>query len=98
MSGNGADLGHIAAMLQQVLSNQGAHSQQLGNLGSRMTGVEGRLDSLERDMRDVKGQITGLRQTVVEYHSAVLGHGMLISELDERLRRVEQHLGLSPAA
>ena len=40
-------------------------------------------------------QIAGLRRAVVDYHSAVLGHGMLISELEARVRRMEQHLGLS---
>ena len=39
-------------------------------------------------------QIVGLRRAVVEYHSAVLGHGILISEFEARLRRVEQHLNL----
>jgi len=28
----------------------------------------------------------------------VLGHGILISELDERVRRIEQHLNLPPVA
>jgi len=32
------------------------------------------------------------------YHLAVIGHGVLISELEGRLRGVEQHLGLSPTA
>jgi len=32
--------------------------------------------------RDLGEQIVGLRRAVVEYHSAVLGHGVLISELD----------------
>jgi hypothetical protein len=35
---------------------------------------------------------------LAEYHSSVLGHGILISELDARLRRVETHLGLPPDA
>jgi hypothetical protein len=29
---------------------------------------------------------------VIEYHSAVVGHGLIISELEERVRRLEQHL------
>ena len=36
-----------------------------------------------------------IRRAVAEYHSAVLGHGILISDLGARLRRMEQHLGLS---
>ena len=34
-------------------------------------------------------QIVGLRRAVVEYHSSVVGHGVLISDLDERVRRLE---------
>jgi len=46
---------------------------------------------MEKDTRD---QIVGLRRAVIEYHSAVVGHGVLISELEARVRRVEQHLNL----
>ena len=45
--------------------------------------------------KDVGDQIVGLRRAVVEYHSAVIGHGVLISELEARMRRVEQHLNIS---
>jgi hypothetical protein len=41
-------------------------------------------------------QIEGLRQTVVQYHSSVVGHGFLISDLEARVRRVERHLDLPP--
>jgi len=41
-------------------------------------------------------QIVGLRRAVVEYHPVVIGHGVLISELEARVRRVEQHLNLPP--
>jgi hypothetical protein len=47
------------------------------------------------DLHD--GQAT-LRQTFTEYHSSVIGHGILISQLEDRVRRIEQHLTLSPAA
>ncbi len=46
--------------------------------------------------RDLGDQIVGLRRAVVEYHSVVIGHGVLISELEARVRRVEQHLNLPP--
>ena len=44
----------------------------------------------------MRSHIGGLRQQVTEYHSSVLGHGILISELDQRVRRLEEHLGLPP--
>ncbi len=44
--------------------------------------------------KELSDQIVGLRCAVVEYHSAVIGHGVIISELEARLRRVEQQLNL----
>jgi hypothetical protein len=44
--------------------------------------------------KETSEQIAGLRRAVVEYHSVVLGHGILISELEARVRRLEQHVGL----
>jgi signal transduction histidine kinase len=46
--------------------------------------------------KDLSEQIVGLRRAVVEYHTSVIGHGIIISELEARLRRVEQHLALPP--
>jgi len=36
--------------------------------------------------------IVGVRRALVEYHSSAVGHGMLISGLQDRVRRLEQHL------
>jgi hypothetical protein len=52
------------------------------------------LITLEKRLSD---RITHLNRAVVEYHSSAVGHGVLISEFEERLRRVEQHLKLPPA-
>jgi len=46
---------------------------------------------LEKRLSD---QIVGLRRAVMEYHSSTIGHGVLMTEMDDRLRRVEQHLNL----
>ncbi len=46
---------------------------------------------LEKRLGD---QITTLRRAVMEYHSTTIGHGVLYSEIDERVRRIEQHLKL----
>ena len=34
-------------------------------------------------------RIVGLRRAVVEYHSVVVGHGLMISEHEERIKRLE---------
>ena len=44
--------------------------------------------------KELTEQIVGLRRAVVEYHTSVIGHGVLISELEARMRRVELHLNL----
>jgi hypothetical protein len=59
--------------------------------------MSGRLDNHERKLDDLVVGLADLRATVTNYHSAVLGHGILISELDERVRRIERHLKLEPA-
>jgi hypothetical protein len=46
--------------------------------------------------KETREQIVGLRRAVIEYHSSVVGHGLLISEHEERLRRIEQVLDLPP--
>ena len=46
------------------------------------------------DNKATRDQIVGLRRAVIEYHSVVVGHGILISELEARVRRMEQHLNL----
>ena len=51
------------------------------------------LMTLEKRLSD---RINYLNRAVMEYHSSAVGHGMLISEFEERLLRVEQHLKLPP--
>jgi hypothetical protein len=51
----------------------------------------------ETEHKATREQVAGLRRAVVEYHSAVIGHGVLISDLDARVRRLEQKAGFSDA-
>lgn len=68
--------------------------------------TDAKINSLRADIasdlvllrKELGDQIVGLRRAVMEYHSSAVGHGILISELEERVRRVEQHLNLPPLA
>jgi hypothetical protein len=51
-----------------------------------------------RQLADLTHGQTTLRQTLTEYHSSVIGHGILFSQLEDRVRRIEHHLNLPPAA
>src|SRR5271157_5345349 len=63
------------------------------DVASDILATNAKIDASRKELSD---QIVGLRRAVVEYHSVVIGHGVLISEFEARLRRVEQHL--NPAA
>ena len=49
--------------------------------------------SLEKRLGD---RISHLNRAVMEYHSSAVGHGVFISEFEDRPRRVEQHLKIPP--
>lgn len=80
-----------------------ATKTDLADLRSEMTSLRADVatDMIDtrKEMGGIKGElgdkIVGLRRAVVEYHTSVIGHGVLISELEARLRRVEQHLNLA---
>ena len=104
-SGNEADLGHIISMLGNVITAQQEMRAELRDHGGKLDALDAGLREVRADIADVRGdiaevrtEVSGLRQALIEYHSAVIGHGVLISELEARLRRVEQHLNLPPAA
>jgi hypothetical protein len=69
-------------------------------MADNKTELKSDINSLRADLtstrKELGEQIVGLRRAVVEYHSSTIGHGILISELEARMRRVEQHLNLPP--
>lgn len=74
----------------------------IGRLDQKIERVDQKIDILRADvasdLADVEKrlgeQIAYLRRAVMEYHSSTIGHGVLLSEFEERLRRVEQRLGI----
>ncbi len=80
--GNGTDLNTIVAMLSQVLSKLMVLEQSVG--------------VLKQDTAAVKQDVGSLTSKLEFYHSSVMGHGIMLTELDQRLRRVEHQLGLPP--
>jgi ABC-type transporter Mla subunit MlaD len=49
-------------------------------------------------LQDLTSDVAGLREALTHYHATVLGHGILYGELEERVRRIERHLKIEPAA
>ena len=73
-------------------------------LENKVEDVRSEVHSLRADVasdlmtmdKHLEERIAGLRRAVMEYHSSAIGHGVLISELEERVRRIERHLDLAP--
>jgi hypothetical protein len=91
----------ILRMLRDIRAEIGEMRAEMADVHAVMA-TKSDLNSLRADVasdiatirKEVGEQIAGLRRAVVEYHSSVVGHGILISELEARMRRVEQHLNL----
>jgi len=68
----------------------------LANVAADIHELDAKIDiKTEAVRKDLSDQIVGLRRrAVIEYHSAVIGHGTVIADLEARMRRVEQSLGL----
>ncbi len=88
------DIGDIKSDVRTLKAEMQSQRQDIAtksDLHSLRADVASDMLTMQKDTRD---PIVGLRRAVVEYHSAVVGHGLIISELEERVRRLEQHLKL----
>ena len=98
MSGaNGPDIAAVYQLLTQVARTVTGHDRKLDDLSVEVAGLREVVAAHDRKLDDLSAGLASLRDAVTHYHSSVLGHGLLISELDERVRRIERHLKLSPA-
>jgi hypothetical protein len=91
MSGvNGPDIAAVYQLLTEVAGSVAGHDAKLDDIAAHLADHDRKLD-------DLTAGLASLREAVTHYHSSVIGHGILISELDERVRRIERHLKLEPA-
>jgi ABC-type transporter Mla subunit MlaD len=98
MSGpNGPDIAAVYQLLTQVARTVTGHDRKLDDLSAEVTGLREVVVAHDRKLDDLAAGLASLRDAVTHYHSSVLGHGLVISELDERVRRIERHLKLHPA-
>ena|SRR5579863_1104088 len=93
----------LVELLRSIRADAATNKVELkGDIADAKSELRAEIHSLRADVasdvvamqKDTRDQIVGLRRAVVEYHSAVIGHGVIISELEARMRRVEQHLNL----
>ncbi len=91
LRGDISEMGEKMATKGDVADIRSEMQSLRADVASDLAGLDKRLTDQEKRLSD---QIAGLRRAVMEDHSSAIGHGVLISEFEERLRRVEQHLNL----
>lgn len=103
-NGNGIDLVAVYELLRGMSGRMDQMSGRVDQMSGRLDQVYQRLDQVyqrldvhERKLDELTVGLADLRAAVTNYHSAVLGHGILISELDERVPRIERHLKFEPS-
>ena len=97
-SGNGIDLAAVYQLLTEVATTVRGHSERFDQIDRRFEQVYRKFEEVDRKLVEMTADISGLRDAVTHYHATVLGHGVWISELNERVRRIERHLKLEPTA
>jgi hypothetical protein len=93
MSGNGVDIAAVYQLLREVANL--SHDERFRGLRAEMATLRVHVDGLRKEVRS---DIASLRQTLTEYHASVFGHGILISEPERRVLRIEDHLNLQHVA
>ena len=96
----------LLKLMRDIRSEIGDIHQQMAHLATKndVADVSSEVKSLRADVasdiinleKRLGDRISHLNRAVVEYHSSAVGHGVLISEFEDRLRRVEQHLKIPP--
>jgi hypothetical protein len=77
-------MGRVCQLPNRLLND---HTRVLNERTLLLHGHDRKRDNLEQAQ-------TNLRQAVTEYHASVMGHGILISELNRPVRLIEDHLSL----
>ena len=96
--GNGIDSNAVYQLLRTVADNVIDLRREMAEVKHELNGKADKSDitALRSEVGGLRAEVGGLRQAVTQYHSSVLGHGILIGELEARVRRVEDHLQLPP--
>ena len=92
------------ADMRATMATKGELRSEIAGVRAEIADVRAEVHSLRADVasdlvsleKRLSEQIAGLRRAVMEYHSTAIGHGVLFTELEERVRRIEQHLNLTP--
>ena len=87
-----SEIGDVRATMATKADLADLRAERRSDVTSLRADVAADMIQLRKDLSE---QIVGLRRAVVDYHTSVIGHGIIISDLEARRRRVEQRLDLA---
>src|SRR3954471_10349894 len=100
VEGNGVDLGSVYGLLLEVAKTVNQHNQEFAAVRARLDRIDATIATMatKAELAQLRGEMRAgfeeLRQEIRGYHAAVGGHGIHLSEHEERLDRIEDHLDL----
>ncbi len=97
-SGNGIDLAAIYQLLQDVARRVAVIETRLANHTETLDELVAVATQHSRKIDDLAASLTELRLAVGQYHDAVIGHGVELTDLGKRVKRIEAHLKLDSTA
>lgn len=86
--GIGGRLDEHIGKLNEVVAIANEHSRKLDEAAVVLNGQDRKLD-------DLSHRLTDLYDAVGHYHHSVVGHGIAVNQLEERVKFLEEHLGLA---
>jgi chromosome segregation ATPase len=95
-SGNGTDLPAVYQLLQEVAQRVVAIERRLDDHTLKLNELVTATNQHSRTVEDLSAGLRELRSSVDQYHGAVIGHGIDLTRLGERVNRIEDHLQLGP--
>lgn len=84
--------------LNELTVGVNEHNRTLNELAAVVNEHSRKLDHLTAVVDDTAVGLREVRLTLYQYHEAVVGQGMSLTRLEERVKRLEEHLHLDPAA
>jgi hypothetical protein len=100
-SSNGIDLAAVYQLLTEISGRLDGHDSKLNELvravnehDRRFDEIRSVLDGHNVKLDDLTNGQTELREALSQYHYSVVGQGLAVNRLADRVRVIEEHLGL----
>ena len=93
MGGDGVDIAAVHQLLSEVAKTVVRHDEQFARVFSMLEGMATRTE-LHAVAAELRADIVSLQREVRTYHASVVGHGITLTDHEDRTGRLEHATGL----